>query len=508
MGRELSEKEKIQVLEKQEQSRIAFAAVKDAMQLVDLTQNKNITYNTYSKDKLRTMMKNPASEANQKGLRKLSNFLYTVSHVYRRLINFKALQVNMKSWVAYPKISSIEEVDKESVLANYDKVINYVKNMNLKSQILKIMLNLWLNDVCYIFTYGDPSDDEDGFFIHILDPDYCKISGQDYYSGVLHIAFDFSFFDGANSFYLDVYDPIFKKLYNKYKNDSKLRWQELPVERSTAFKVNIQNLDFPIPPLSGLFEPIIDLTDLQGIQNVKDEMEIFKLIYAKIDTLKGATTPDDFEIDLDLAVEFYNKIKESLPDNVGVALSPMKLDSIDFQSNTANDTNMISNAYSNVVDAFGGIVLNGNRITSSTAFKMALKFDTMDSTALVEQFNTWVNFYILKNVGNTGIQVEFDDTSPFFLDDKIEKMSKIAMYSVPIKMELYSLVGGNPIKERGMTFLEEALGITKTSWDCPLVSSNVQSGKNGDGSEGAPKKDEGDLSDEGVDTRDKNKNNN
>lgn len=507
MGRELSEKEKLQALEREEKSRIAFASVKDAMQLIDLTQNKNITYNTYSKDKLRVMMKNPATESNQKGLRQLSNFLYTVSHVYRRLVNFKALQVNLKSWVAYPKISNSEDVDQASVLENYYKVVNYVSNMNLRSQILKIMLNLWLNDICYIFTYGDPSDDESGFFIHILDPDYCKISGQDYYSGVLHIAFDFSFFD-SNSFYLDVYDPIFKKLYNKYKKDSKLRWQELPVERATAFKINIHNLDYPIPPLSGMFEPLISLCDLQGIQDVKDEMEIFKLIYAKIGYLNNATSPDEFEIDLDLANAFYEKIKNAMPKNVATMLSPMELDSIDFQSNTANDTNIISDAYENIINSFGGIVLNHNRITSSTAFKLALQFDTMDSTALVEQFNTWVNFYILKNLGNTGIQVEFDDTSPFFVDDKIDKLTKIAQYSVPAKMELYSLIGGSPIKERGMTFLEEALGITKTSWNNPLISSNVQSGKNSDGSDGRPQSDEGDLSDEGIDTRDNDKNKN
>lgn len=294
MNKELTEKERIQILEKQERNRIAYASVKDAMQLIDLTQSKNIAYNTYSKDKLRTMMKNPASEANQKGLRKLSNYLYTVSHVYRRLINFKAQQVTLKSWIAYPKVDmEKDDIDNDTILSNYNKTCRYVSNMNLKSQALKIMLKLWLEDICYVFSYGDPNKDEDGFFLHMLDPDYCKICGQDYYSGVLHIAFDFSFFDGANSFYLDVYDPIFKKLYNKYKNDSKLRWQELPIERATAFKINIENLDFPIPPLSGLFSSLIDLVDLQEIQRVKDELEAVKLIYAKIDTLKGANTPDD-----------------------------------------------------------------------------------------------------------------------------------------------------------------------------------------------------------------------
>lgn len=506
MSKELTDKERFEALQREEKNRIAYASVKDAMQLIDLTKNRSIAYNTYSKDKLRTMLKNPSTESNQKNLRKLSNYLYTVSHVYRRLISFKAHQVTLKSWVAYPQTDMIESDGEDVILENYNKTCNYVRNMNMKSQVLKIMINLWLHDVCYTFSYGDPSKEDGGFLLHVLDPDYCKISGQDFYSGVLHYAFDFSFFDGSNSFYLGVYDPIFKKMYNKYKKDSNLRWQELPVQRAAAFKVNIENLDYPIPPLSGLFSSLIDLVDLQEIQNLKDELEAYKLIYAKIDTISGTKNPDDFEIDLDLARAFYDKIKDTLPENVAMALSPMKLESIDFQSNTANDTNIVNDAYENIISANGGIVLNHNRITNSTAFKLALMFDTMDSTSIVEQFNSWINLYILNNLGNVKTIVEFDNTSPFFVDDKIDKLTKISQYSVPAKMELYSLIGGNPVKERGMSKLEEILGITKTSWNNPLISSNVQSGNNGDGSEGRPLSDEGDLSDEGVATRDDNKN--
>lgn len=501
-----SNQERIKLLQENEKNytTTTFAKAKDVLQQVDLAQPKTITYNVFSKESLRQYMKNPASESNQKSLRKLSNFLYSVSHVYRRLINFKALQITLRAWQAYPEIDNPNEIDKELISENYYKVINYVNRMQLPSQALKLTLNMWLNDVCYIFTYGDPSNKE-GFFIHILDPDYCKISGQDFYSGVLHIAFDFSFFD-ANPFYLDVYDPVFKKMYNKYKADSSLKWQELPCERSTAFKININNLDYPLPPLSGLFEPIIDLSDLQGIQNVKDEMEIFKLLVAKIGYLKGANSPDEFEISLDLAKTFYDKMKDVMPANVAMMLSPMSIDSVDFQSNTANDSNIISEAYSNVVDSYGGIVLNSNRITNSTAFKMALMFDTMDAMAPVEQFQSWVNFYVLKNLGETNIMVNFDKTSPYFLNDRIDQLSKICMYSVPAKMELYSLIGGSPVKERGMGVLEDILGITKTTWSSPLISSNTMS-VSSDDINGNEKTDD-ELSDEGVRTRDSDKNDN
>lgn len=507
LAKELTDKERIETLSREEKNRAAFAAVKDVLSLIDLTKNKNITYTTYSRDSLRTYLKNPASESNQKQLRKLSNYLCNVSHVYKRIINFKAHQVKLKAWTAYPDIPLTEIPDRDSIIQNYERVIKYVRNMDMKSQILKCMLQYWKNGIVFGFTYGNPEDGE--FFISLLDPDYCKISSQQYYSGILNFAMDMSFFDsGTNSYYLDVYDPIFKKLYNKYKSDNTQRWAELPIERTFCLKYDLDNLDYPIPPLAPLMESIISLCDLQSIQNVKDELEATKLLYAKINTISGTKDVDDFEIDLDLASNFYAKIKSALPDEIAFALSPMDIKTVDFSTNNANDINIVEKAYENIINSGGGIVLNQNKITNSASFKLALMADCQDSIAVVEQINAWINYYILNNVGETGIVVEFDDTPPYFVDDKIDQLLKVSQYGLPIKAQLSSLINTNPTKERGMSFMEDALGLTVDCWNRPLVSSNTQSGmsENGDGSEGAPKKDDGDLSDEGEETRDQGKN--
>lgn len=506
MAAELTNKERIEVLSREERNRAAYAALKNALSLIDLTQNRSITYTTYSRDSLRTYLRNPASDNNQKNLRNLSNYLYTVSHVYRRLINFKAYQMQLKSWTVYPDIPLTEAPDLDSILQNYEKVTKYVCNMDMKSQILKCMLQAWKNDVVYGFCYGDPENDGE-FFIHLLDPDYCKISSQQYYRGVLNFAFDFSFFDSStNSYYLDVYDPIFKKMYNKYDADTNLRWQELPIENTFCIKINTDNLAYPIPPLSGLFDSIINLADLQAVQDLKDELEAYKLIYAKIDTISGTKDVDDFEIDLDLANAFYQKLQNVLPANIALAMSPMTLDTIDFQSNSANDVNVISEAYENIINANGGIVLNQNKITNSASFNKALQFDSMDAMAPVEQINAWVNLWITNHLGETGMVVEYSDISPYFIDDRIDKLLKLAQYGLPVKLELASLTNANPVKERGMSYMEEALGLANTQWNKPLISSNVQSGmtENEDGSEGrAEIENPEELTDEGQATRDK-----
>lgn len=206
-----------------------------------------------------------------------------------------------------------------------------------------------------------------------------------------------------------------------------------------------------------------------------------------------------------MAAAFYQKLQAALPDNVALAMSPMTLDSIDFKSNDAEDTNIISRAYENIISSNGGIVLNHNKITNSASFKLSLQFDCMDAMAPIEQINAWINLWILNHLGETGMVIEFSDVSPYFIEDRVNQLLKAGGYGVPIKLELASLLNANPVKERGMSYMENALGLTIDSWNKPLVSSAVQTGnvENGDGSDGAPKKDEGDLSDEGQSTRDK-----
>ena len=56
MANELTTKEKIEVLSREERNRAAYAAMKNALSLIDLTQNRSMTYTTYSRESLRTYL--------------------------------------------------------------------------------------------------------------------------------------------------------------------------------------------------------------------------------------------------------------------------------------------------------------------------------------------------------------------------------------------------------------------------------------------------------------------
>ena len=473
--------------------------LKNVLQLFDPEKIPTRTTTTYSRETLRTYLKNPATDANNKSLRKLSNYLYTISHVYRRMVRFKARQINCKTWSAYPIVSMIEENDEESILREYERVVNIVSNMKMESQIFKMMLQAWKNGVTYGYIYGDP-EGEGSFYIHPLDPDYCKISCASFDNGVLGFLFDMSYFRG-NEDQLEYYDDEFTTLYNEYQRDN-IRWKQLPIERTFCIKIDMDNLDYAIPPLSGLMEQVISVTDLQAAQDEIDSLANYKMVWGKLDTISGSKNPDDFAVDLDLALSFMRKVNEALPDNVAYALSPLDLDVIEFKDNDASDVNVLSKAYSNLIEANGSIILNSNKITNSASFKLALQAECEDAMGPTTQLNAWLKFYLKYNHNVETVVVEYSDISPYFMNDEIEKYIKAGGLGLPIKTELAAMMKANPQKSFGMDFLErQLLGLGTTRWINPLVSSNTQSVANTDG--GAPTKEDGELTDEGEASRDK-----
>lgn len=496
----MDDKERIAFLQNDERKQFA-KELGDILKLFDPSKIPTHSMKTYNRESLRTYLKNPASDTNNKNLRDLSNYLYTISHVYRRMVNYKAHQINCKVWSAYPIVNMAEDNDEAAILKEYERVVKIVTNMHMESQIYKLMLQVWKNGITYGYIYGDPEKDGT-FYIHLLDPSYCKVNRASYDSGVLGFLFNMAYFNGHEE-KLDYYDPEFRKLYQESKKDN-IQWKPLPIERTICIKTDLDNLDYAIPPMSGLFESIISITDLQAAQDEIDSLQNYKLIWGKLDTISGSNIPDDFVVNLKLALDFMQKLGKELPPNISYTLSPMDLDVIEFKDNDASDTNVLSKAYTNLIESNGSIVMNSNKITNSTAFKMAMMVECTDAMKPVAQLNAWLKSYLKYNHNVDSVVVEFSDISPYFMSDEIDKYSKLAQLGFPVKTELAAMINANPMKSYGMDFLErQLLKIGTERWTNPLVSANVQSGIN---EGGAPTKSDTEISPEGEASRDKDTN--
>lgn len=474
-----------------------FAAVKNAVQLIDLTKTQSRTFSTFSKATLRTYMRNPKS--NESNLRNLSRFLYRMSHAYRRLISYRSEMVDLTAISVIPLIDLNEEPDTEQVLSLYYNTLLQLEKMSMHSEIHKCLLTAWKEDCFFGYTY----EDDTGFFIYPLDGDYCQISSVNY-DGTYNFAFDFSYFRSHAS-ELEYWDKEFNSKYNSYLSDNKLRWQELDPERTMCLKVNAEDLTLTMPPLVTLFEPLIDLIDLQSIQAVKDDLSIYKLLVARVETRANADDPDEFTVDIDTAIEYYNRLAESLPDCVSSAISPLKIEPIEFKDDQTEDVNRISTATSNLYKTAGGSQILDNESTGTTITEAKILSDTMEALRpLLSQIEKWVNRYLSYVLGDHA-KVKYLEVSPYTKDLKKKSLLESGQNGVPIKLEVAALDGFSPLETMSKDFLENKV-LDLSGWT-PFITSYTQSGDGTDPIDGgAPTKDSDELTDDGEASREKSDN--
>lgn len=475
-------------------------AVEDVLKLVDLTSNSTKTWTVFNKDTLRSYLQNPYAANSQASLRNLAKFLYTLSFPLRRIVNYFASLPDFSAYKVNLDFSIVEDNDEESLLQDYEDACKFVRKMNLELNMFKLLVTAWREGIVYFQPY---QDDDGAMYLMPLDSQYCKIASVGY-NGLFHVAFDFSFFRGNNAFYLDVWDKEYKQKNNKFEKDTSLRWQELDTAR--AIKIDVADIDLIISPFASLFEGLIDLIDLQSLMAVKDSLDIYKLLVMKIPLL-NSNNPDDLALNLKLAKKFFDLAQQSLPPEIGLILSPgMDVDSISFDKNATSDTNAIADSYQNLMEQTGiSQIFDSSRLTGASSVKMSMLSDALMATrGIMKQVEAFVNERILMQFPNSTAYIKFIDVTTYTKEDRINQVKDAASLGMPVKQEYMTLLGYDPIEALASDWLETKLGLAVDKFVHPLVSSHTQ----GSGSDtgGAPTKDDGSLTDEGAETKDKEKN--
>ena len=492
-----SEKENLEFTEKLENMKQYAKAFDDILRMADLTSSTTKVWTVFSKDNLRSYLQNPYSSSSQNSLRNLAKFLYTLSFPLRRIINYFASLPDFSAYKVNLDFSLVEENDEEALLQDYEDACRFIRKMNLEMNMFKLLIIAWREGIVYFQPY---QDDDGTMLLMPLDSQYCKISSVGY-NNLLHVAYDFSFFNGQNAFYLDVWDPEYKKKFNAYSKDSSLRWQELDTAR--AFKIDLSDIDLVLSPFASLFEALIDLVDLQALMNVKDSLDIYKLLVMTIPML-DSKSPDDLALSLTTAMKFYQKALDVLPEEVGLILSPgMKVDSVSFDKSATSDTNAIADSYQNVVEQTGiSQIFDSSRLTGASSVKMSMLADALMATkGILQQVAAFVNERIQMEYPNSVAYIKFIEVTTYTKEDRINKVKDAAALGLPVKMEYLSLLGYDPIESISNDWLETKLGLAVDKFMHPLVSSYTQSSMSDTG--GAPTKEDGDLTDDGEASRTK-----
>lgn len=491
------QKNNLQFTDRLEQVKQFAKAAEELLPLTDLTSNSTKTWTVFDKAALRSYMQNPYVASSQSSLRNLARFLYTLSFPLRRIINYFASIPDFSAYKVNLDFSLIEDNDEESMLQDYENACRFIRKMNLSLNMFKLLIIAWREGIVYFQPY---QDDDGTMLLMPLDSQYCKISSVGY-NGLLHVAFDFSFFRGSNAFYLEVWDKEFKQKYNKFESDTSLRWQEL--ETARAFKIDLADIDLIISPFASLFEGLIDLVDLQALISAKDSLDIYKLLVMKIPLL-NSSNPDDLALNLNLAKKFYQLAVETVPELVGVILSPgMDVDSVSFDKGASSDTNAIADSYQNLMEQTGiSQIFDSSRLTGSTSVQMSMLSDALMATkGIMPQVEAFVNERIQMEYPNSTAYIKFIEVTTYDKKDRINTVKEAASLGLPVKQEYMTLLGYDPLETMSSDWLETKLGMGVTTFVHPLVSSHIQSGDSSTG--GAPTKKDGDLTDDGEASRDK-----
>lgn len=488
-------------------NKTSFAATDDAVKLLrDITKSfDHLKVNTFDKDTLRQYMKNIGS--NEKNLRNVSRFLYYNSHIYFRLVRFYSSMTRLDCRKVIPNYELGSNTNKDTFLKNYYASLNILENINLQNNVQECLERVFVEDVCYGLFFMD----ETGSFIYILDPDYCVINSR-YQTGNFGFAIDMSYYNNAKrKKEMEWIGEPLVSMYNAYK-ETNVKYQSVPDEYCFCLKFRSDTWNTAIPPFVSLFNSIINLNDLQNIQAVADEQQIFKMIYMKMKPISGSKRADDFELSPNLAIEYFNRmLAEALPDYVAGSVIPGTddLGVIDFSDSADTDTDRVENAQTTILNTSGGgMVLNTSKITTQAGFEAALKAETEFAlSSIIPQLDGFVNMILINKLKNKAAKVKHFEVSVYTIDKFAESLLKANQYSFAMRLAYGTCLGFSEKDQLAEMFLENEVLNLPELMQYPLSSSFTQTGETTDGyttevGQGAPEKDAGDLSDAGSRSRD------
>lgn len=440
-------------------------------------------FKRYTKEDIRRFLETP--EKHQKQLREISRYLYHASNQYKRLIKYFAGILTF-DYIVEPYDIDISKVNIDRLKTNYNKTLNILDTMNLKHEFGKILRIAFKEDVFYGYEHFN----KDSYFIQHLNPDYCEITSVE--DGVFNFSFDFKYFDLYKD-KLDQYPAEFKQKYQVYlQNKAKQRWIELDAKKTICIKIN-EDINYPINPFVGVIEALIDLDEFKALNKTRQEIGNYKLLIEEIETKKDSDIANDFTVDLDTAIMFHNKLSQALPDGVGAALSPLKLNEISFNKDKA-ETDYISQAERDYWASTGtSQALFSQESATSVTISKSIITDEMVAFDVLHQLNRWLNRKLkFVSTGVNKFRVNMLEITRFNRDEYFEKMLKASQFGLPAKSMAVASLGLSPSAMNNMTFLEnDVLGLAD-NW-IPLQSSHTSSGDKEAGrpSEGEAKTEDG-----------------
>ena len=466
--------------------------------LADIFDPSRKNNRKYSKKQVRDFLNNPL--LNEQKLRDVSQYMIAGGSIlYKRLMEYFATIITMDYYLAPVNSFGKSKAEKNKLNKNFIRAVTLTESMSIKHTFQKITKILMEDGIFF----GYKRETDNGLIIQRIPSDWCRLTSC--INECWNFAFNFSFFDSPKKpnsdekiteLTFENFPPEFKTLYGKYKATGE-KWQDLDNTKTACFKSD-ETLFFSIPPFVGIYDDIIDLDNAKELKGLNDKLDTYKLLVQKIPMMKESGKANQFAIDAHDAKEFHNNIKRNLPDGVELATTPMELSGVTFDK-SLKDKKDVKDARENVFESIGvsGLIM-GTVNNGSIGLNRSIEADVAAMSPLLRQYERWFK----RELMSYNFRLVFLDISPYNRAEYIDQLLKTAQFGYS-KMMLAAAQGMTPGEFLSMCVLEnEVLDLTEML--IPLQSSHTATGTD----KGDKSKSDSDLSDEGIQSKDKNKNEN
>ena len=465
------------------------------------TNSRSSNRNTvaYTQSEVRRILENAHMTINQDKLVEISKIIYRTSGQYRSLLGHFA-GMPTYSYIITP-IKDIRKLPKEKIEKAYEELGILAKKMKFKNEFSKVHKIALIQDVFFGYVHEDTKS----FHIQNIEYAICRISSVE--DGVLNYSVNMSHFNGNES-ELEYYPAEFTKMYwqwkiDKSENNKLSDYVEVDSSKSICVKISDETTDI-LPPFSSVFDSIYDVEGFKKLRKSKSEMENYMTLIQKVPVRLDTNEPNDFAIDPDMMTYFHEQLADALPDEVGLATTPMDVEAVSFKQNKVGDDG-VAQAERDMWSSAGvsSLLFNADG-KSSQGLLNSIKTDEELVFGFLRQLERWVNKRIRHKNKNGFFEISILDVTTFNKQEMYAQYLESATYGFPTIPQVASTVGLEPIEMMSMMFLvDDVLGMHDTMK--PLQSSHTMSGDaEANAEDGRPEKDQKDKADETVRTEDKN----
>ena len=455
----------------------------------------------YKQSEVREIIEGYKHPKNQEKLLEISQLLYAKSPQYQRLLRYFA-GMALFSHVITP-IKDIKKANKNKVLKQYVEVGELVKLMNLRHEMTKVLQIAFVEDIFFGYVHKTKKD----FYIQKVDASIAKITSVE--DGVYNYSIDMNYFQNQESILASWADEVQQKYRQwkalKAKNPKISPWVELDAQNTICIKINEEMLE-TFPPFAGSFDAIFDIEGFKQLRKDREEIGNYMLITQELPMREDSDNNNDFLMDRDMFMYFHNMVADTVPDNVGVVTSPMKLNTVRFDKDRA-DSDGVAKAERDFWSGNGTsqLLFNADKSTSQ-GLLLSVKTDEEIVFGALTQIERWVNRFLKFNFKDLMFCINILHVTHFNRKEMFDMYFQAGQFGIPVKNHISAVVGFSPIETMNMAYLENDL-LKMHEEFIPLMSSHTMSNEDianvGTSETGRPAKDASEVSDETARGQDK-----